>query len=115
MLSGFADDFRSRLHAQGACSSSTQRARARPSPYTVLGHTYQPLATAHGFRETGLASWYGPNFHGRRTANGETYDMEAMTAAHKTLPLNTWVKVTNTSNGKYRRGKGQRPRAFCRQ
>ena len=69
-------------------------------PYTVLGRTYQPLATAQGYRERGLASWYGPNFHGRRTSNGETYDMEAMTAAHKTLPLNTWVEVTNLNSQK---------------
>ena len=68
-------------------------------PYTVFGKTYYPLATNKGYEETGLASWYGPKFHGRRTSNGEVYDMDAMTAAHKTLPLNTWVQVTNLKTG----------------
>jgi rare lipoprotein A len=68
--------------------------------YTVLGKTYRPLTTAQGYEEVGLASWYGPNFHGRRTSNGEIYNMEAMTAAHKLLPLNTWVKVTNLKNNR---------------
>ena len=71
-----------------------------PRPYTVYGRTYHPLARAQGFEETGLASWYGPNFHGRRTSSGEIYDMEAMTAAHKILPLDTWVEVTNLENGR---------------
>lgn len=69
-------------------------------PYTIKGKTYHPIQSASGFTETGLASWYGPNFHGKRTSNGETYDMEAMTAAHKTLPMNTWVVVKNLDNGK---------------
>ncbi|MDR1396793.1 MAG: septal ring lytic transglycosylase RlpA family protein [Desulfarculales bacterium] len=68
-------------------------------PYTVNGRTYNPLPTAEGYRETGIASWYGPNFHGRSTSNGEKYDMEAMTAAHKTLPMNTWVQVANIKTG----------------
>jgi rare lipoprotein A len=62
-------------------------------PYTVLGQTYYPLADAYGFTQEGIASWYGPTFHGKKTANGETYDMYAMTAAHKTLPLGTMVEV----------------------
>lgn len=69
-------------------------------PYTIDGQTYYPLKRADGFTQTGLASWYGWKFHGRKTANGETYDMEAMTAAHKTLPMNTWVRVTNQRNGR---------------
>lgn len=69
-------------------------------PYTIRGRTYHPLLSAHGFREEGIASWYGPDFHGKKTANGERYDMHGMTAAHKLLPFNTHVKVTNTRNGK---------------
>jgi rare lipoprotein A len=53
-----------------------------------------------GWSETGIASWYGPGFHGRTTANGETYDMDAMTAAHKELPFNTWVRVESLDNGR---------------
>lgn len=73
---------------------------ATQRPYTVLGKTYNPLSTAEGYQETGVASWYGPNFHGKRTSNGEVYDMESMTAAHKTLPMDTWVEVHNLDNGK---------------
>jgi rare lipoprotein A len=72
---------------------------ATQRPYTVNGRTYNPLPTAEGYQERGTASWYGPNFHGRSTSNGEKYNMEAMTAAHKTLPMNTWVRVTNTKTG----------------
>ncbi len=74
--------------------------RARGKPYTVWGQTYHPYVDSHGFEQKGLASWYGPKFHGRRTANGERYDMEGMTAAHKLLPFNTYVEVTNQKNGK---------------
>ncbi|MCA1792584.1 MAG: septal ring lytic transglycosylase RlpA family protein [Desulfotignum sp.] len=68
---------------------------ATQRPYSVFGQKYTPIASAHGFVQTGLASWYGKKFHGRKTANGEIYDMYAMTAAHKTLPMNTWVEVHN--------------------
>jgi rare lipoprotein A len=68
--------------------------------YKIAGKTYHPLSHARGFSQKGLASWYGKKFHGRKTANGETYNMYAMTAAHKTLPMNTWVQVTNLDNGK---------------
>ena len=71
-----------------------------PSSYTVLGKTYRVMDDATGFRQRGLASWYGMKFHGRRTSSGEPYDIYAMTAAHKTLPLPTWVRVTNLDNGK---------------
>ena len=67
-------------------------------PYKINGKTYYPLAHAGGFVQKGMASWYGNKFHGRKTANGETYNMYAMTAAHKTLPINTWVQVTNMNN-----------------
>lgn len=59
-----------------------------------------PAAPRVGALETGVASWYGPPYHGRRAANGEIYDMEKLTAAHRTLPFNTWVEVTNLTNGK---------------
>ena len=68
--------------------------------YEVFGKRYHVLSSAEGFRETGLASWYGKKFHGRKTSNGERYDMFKLTAAHKNLPLPTWVRVTNLANGK---------------
>jgi rare lipoprotein A len=68
-------------------------------PYSVNGQRYQPIPDAAGFTEEGLASWYGKDFHGRKTSNGEIYDMYAMTAAHKTLPMNVFLKVTNLDNG----------------
>lgn len=71
-----------------------------PDSYVVFGRRYHVLDSADGFRERGLASWYGTKFHGRRTSSGEPYDMYAMTAAHKTLPLPTYVKVTNLNNGR---------------
>lgn len=69
-------------------------------PYTVAGVTYYPLESAKGFTEEGTASWYGPDFHGKNTANGEEYNQEGYTAAHKTLPFNTMVRVENMANGK---------------
>lgn len=68
--------------------------------YIVHGKQYHVLDSADGFVERGIASWYGRKFHGRKTSNGETYDMFAMTAAHKSLPLPTRVKVTNLTNGR---------------
>lgn len=61
--------------------------------YTVMGQTYRVMGSSRGFVETGMASWYGPKFHGRKTASGEIYDMNRFTAAHRTLPLGTYVKV----------------------
>jgi rare lipoprotein A len=71
-----------------------------PPFYEVGGRRYVVLPSAAGYVEEGIASWYGPNFHGGRTATGETYDMDAMTGAHPTLPLPTWVRVTNLDNGR---------------
>jgi len=71
-----------------------------PRPYKVLGNWYQPLPNAKGFSQKGRASWYGKKFHGRKTANGEIYNMHALTAAHKTLPLGTWIHVDNLENGR---------------
>ncbi|MGF1688273.1 septal ring lytic transglycosylase RlpA family protein [Photobacterium japonica] len=68
--------------------------------YTLRGKHYQIVRGNHAFTETGDASWYGQKFHGHKTSNGEIYDMYSMTAAHKTLPLPSYVKVTNTRNGK---------------
>lgn len=69
-----------------------------PDSYVVFGERYHVLDDADGFRQRGRASWYGTKFHGRRTSSGEAYDMYAMTAAHKTLPLPTYVRVTNLDN-----------------
>jgi rare lipoprotein A len=71
-----------------------------PPFYEVQGRRYFVLDTSSGYAERGVASWYGPDFHGGRTAMGETYDMYAMTAAHTTLPLPCHVQVTNLANGK---------------
>jgi rare lipoprotein A len=76
------------------------KAPAHSKPYKIDGKTYRPIVSSKDFLQTGRASWYGKKFHGRKTANGETYDMYAMTAAHKTLPLGTWVRVDNLSNQK---------------
>lgn len=70
------------------------------TPYTVLGETYELLPTAKGFRQSGSASWYGKKFHGLKTSSGELYDMYKMSAAHRNLPLPTYVRVTNRANGK---------------
>lgn len=70
------------------------------SPYTVNGRTYRVLPSARGYRERGDASWYGSKFHGRRTSSGEPFDMYRVSAAHKTLPLPSWVEVTNLENGR---------------
>lgn len=71
-----------------------------PSSYVVFGQRYYVMDSAAGYVEKGVASWYGPDFHGKRTSSGETYNMHSMTAAHKTLPLPTYVKVKNLANGK---------------
>lgn len=71
-----------------------------PPFYRVAGRTYHVLPSAEGYVKRGVASWYGPNFHGKRTSSGETYNMYEMTAAHPTLPLPSYVRVTNLENGK---------------
>ena len=71
-----------------------------PDSYVVYGKRYHVMKSAHGYVERGIASWYGTKFHGRRTSSGEPYDMYAMTAAHKTLPLPTYERVTNLKNGR---------------
>ena len=68
-------------------------------PYTVFGRRYYPSETDNNFRERGIASWYGKKFHGKKTSNGEIYDMYGMTAAHKTLILPTYMRIRNLENG----------------
>jgi rare lipoprotein A len=80
--------------------SPSPKSAAVAKPYKVLGKWYQPLDRADGFRQLGIASWYGAEFHGRRTSNGEIYDMYSISAAHKTLPFNTMVRVHNLENGR---------------
>jgi peptidoglycan lytic transglycosylase len=75
-------------------------AHGNPPFYDVLGQRYYVLTSADGYLERGVASWYGPTFHGGNTSNGESYDMYGMTAAHKTLPLPCYARVTNLRNGR---------------
>ncbi|MDE2433625.1 MAG: septal ring lytic transglycosylase RlpA family protein [Burkholderiales bacterium] len=69
-------------------------------PYEVMGHTYEPMTGDVPWKETGLASWYGTKFHGRRTASGELFSMYGLTAAHRTLPIPSYAKVRNLATGK---------------
>ncbi len=82
------------IYPPGVKLPATQR------PYEVNGKTYYPLSSSEGFVEEGLASWYGKEFHGKLTSTGETYDMHAISAAHKILPMNTYVRVSNLENGR---------------
>lgn len=70
------------------------------SPYSVLGKTYQVLPTEEGYRERGVASWYGEKFHGHKTSNGEVFDMYQVSAAHKSLPIPSFLQVTNLDNNR---------------
>ncbi|WP_086983299.1 septal ring lytic transglycosylase RlpA family protein [Vibrio aphrogenes] len=74
--------------------------RSGNKDYTLRGKHYQIVKDPTGFTQSGYASWYGKKFHGHLTSNGEVYDMYSMSAAHKTLPIPSYVKVTNTANGK---------------
>lgn len=76
------------------------RLKGWQKPYQIQGVSYTPLLSHEGFVQKGLASWYGKKFHGLKTSNGEIYDMYAMTAAHKTLPLGVFVRVDNQANGR---------------
>jgi len=95
--------------AQHIDVSSVKDAVPRPEPYSrygnppsyvVLGKRYHTLGSSDNYRERGIASWYGTKFHGHRTSSGESYDMYKMSAAHKSLPLPTYARVTNLGNGK---------------
>jgi rare lipoprotein A len=98
------DSTPSRLPNQAELKDATPRAenysRGGNKNYQVRGINYSVLTHAKNFEETGTASWYGKKFHGHLTSNGEIYDMYAMSAAHKNLPLPTYLKVTNTANNK---------------
>ena len=80
--------------------TSDARRKATMRCYTVLGKTYRPTYVKVGDTMVGVSSWYGPNFHGKMTSSGERYNMYAMTAAHKTWPMDTMVRVQNLDNGK---------------
>ena len=86
-----------------SCSSRSPQPAAKPGqpkPYRVGNTWYYPVSDASNFRQKGKASWYGKKFHGKKTSSGEIYNMHAMTAAHKTLPLGTYVRVHNLDNRK---------------
>jgi len=88
-------------NVQNAVPKNEPRSRyGNPDSYVVYGKRYYTLDSSRGYREQGDASWYGTKFHGRRTSSGEPYDMYKMTAAHKTLPLPSYVEVTNLDNGR---------------
>jgi rare lipoprotein A len=74
--------------------------RGNPASYEVFGRTYRVMPSAAGYAETGIASWYGTKFHGRETSSGEPFDMYEFTAAHRTLPIPTYARVTNLDNGR---------------
>ena len=84
----------------GAMNNSKQVQSATMRPYQINGKWYYPTTVSLGESHDGIASWYGPDFHGKKTSNGETYSMYAHTAAHKTFPMNTIVRVTSMENGK---------------
>lgn len=87
-------DFRSDKTAANSGAKGTMK------PYTINGKTYYPTVVEVGETADGIASWYGPGFHGKKTSNGEIYDQNGFTAAHKTLPMNTILSVTNLNNGR---------------
>jgi len=90
------------FHGCATVKSPPVKPKTSPTfrPYKVMGKLYQPLYDAKDFVQVGKASWYGKKFHGRKTANGEIYDMYAISAAHKTLPIGTYVRVHNLLNNK---------------
>ncbi len=94
----FGVPFGERGESQG--SSGKKSKSGNPSSYVVFGKRYHVLDSADGFVQRGIASWYGTKFHGRKTSSGEVYSMHAMTAAHKTLPLPSYVHVKNLDNGR---------------
>lgn len=84
--------------AEAELTAAPVLAAGNTSPYRVDGVEYQVLASGHGYRERGVASWYGRKFHGRKTANGDIFNAYAATAAHRSLPLPSYVRVTNLEN-----------------
>jgi rare lipoprotein A len=90
----------SQVTTEDAVPSYVPYAKANLRPYTIRGVKYHPLTSGKGYSKEGYASWYGQKFHGHRTSNGEIYDMYQMSAAHKTLPLPSYARITNLENGK---------------
>jgi rare lipoprotein A len=93
------------LAAGPGCSTAASTSQAKYShptqrPYKINNKTYYPIPSSYGFQQKGIASWYGSDFHGRKTSNGETYNMYNLTAAHKTLPMNTVLLVKNLDNNR---------------
>lgn len=102
LLAGWTPDAQA-ARTRALSVKTPQRAEAaggNPPSYDVFGKRYRVLTSSDGYRESGVASWYGHPFDGRPTSSGEMYDMHEMTAAHRTLPIPTWVEVTNLTNGK---------------
>ena len=97
---GAPDGYPDLSHTPDAVPRVEPYSRSNMRSYRVLGRTYQPMKSAQGFVQQGIASWYGRKFHGNKTANGERYDMYAMTAAHRRLPLPSYVQVRNLENGR---------------
>jgi len=97
----FGVPIRDRGQAQTSTTPKTTKSkRGNPSSYIVFGKRYHVLDSSDGFVQRGIASWYGTKFHGRPTSSGEVYNMHAMTAAHKTLPIPVYVHVKNLDNGR---------------
>lgn len=92
--------FPSKAELKDAIARAEPYSRGGNKDYQVFGKPYKVLSSVQGFEQTGIASWYGKKFHGHLTSNGEIYDMYTMSAAHKNLPLPTYLKVTNTANNK---------------
>lgn len=99
---GAMNPFPKRIYSTPPSHKATTPKKYDPktNPYTVMGKTYYPLKSANGYDEIGMASWYGKDFHGNKTANGQIYNMYGVSAAHKTLPLGTQVRVTNLENNR---------------
>lgn len=89
------------IHVPEGSAALTRQKKVIPTqrPYIINNRTYYPIPSAEGYQESGIASWYGTDFHGRATSNGETYNMYEITAAHKVLPMNTILLVQNLENG----------------
>ena len=85
---------------QGSVPRVEKPARGANRPYTVLGRHYVPITGDNPMRERGIASWYGKQFHGKKTSNGEVFDMYSVSAAHKTMELPSYARVTNLENGR---------------
>lgn len=96
----FTGCFNQTLGKKNMKTTSQARHKATMKPYVVLGKPYEPTFISAGEKMKGISSWYGPTFHGKYTSNGEIYDMYDMTAAHKTWPMDTMVRVQNHDNGK---------------